>query len=470
MHAALSISNQYVKAQIIRDLTRVGVEYVDLSESDTMDNSKFEFFIADEQLFTPEIRNYFLENPKLKCIVISAKNLGSLDFARIHVVHKPVYYLNLYSAIGFINEYTREDVLNEADFSFTAPNARILIVDDNAVNLTVARGLLEPLNMQVDTAASAAQTIEIMHNNKYDLIFMDHMMPEVDGIETTHIIRRLMPEYANIPIIALTANAIAGTRDMFIAEGMNDFVAKPIDTNDITAKLRKWLPQEKIIPLDEEEAKAKRAEDGKPRFRPVEEIDFLNVKEAMSLLNTEELFWMVLEEYYAVIEKKADSIAHHKKQRDWMNFTIEVHALKSTSRQIGADELADLAAELEKAGKEGNTDFIEENTDKAISIYRELENKLCRFFPDKEKEAVKKSCEATEIVDMLDELTQAIDDLDTLLIDEVIEKMDNYRFDKSHYEFFRQIKGAAEKGDIETCADINKQWKAEIINMYTDHF
>lgn len=469
LHAALLVNNQYVKDQIIRDLTRVGVEYEDLSESETMDNTKFEFLIAEEQLFTSEIRDYFLENQKLTCIVVSSSKPSNADFPRIRVVHKPVYYLNLYSAMGFINEYTRDDVVSEADFSFTAPEAHILIVDDNAVNLTVAKGLLEPLKMQVDTASSAAQAIDIMQKNKYDLIFMDHMMPEVDGIDTTHIIRRLMIDYAEVPIIALTANAIAGTRDMFIAEGMNDFVAKPIDTKEITAKLRKWLPQEKLIPLGEKGVDNQMAGE-KPQFRPVEEITFLNVEEALSLLKTEELFWMVLKEYYISIEKKAASIEQHREQKEWKDYTIEVHALKSTSRQIGADELADLAAELEKAGKEGNTDFIKENTDKAISMYRELKDRLSPFFPDVKDEAVKKPCSPTETVAMLDELAQAIDDFDTLLIDEVIEKMDAYQFSEGYYEFFRQLRNAAEEGDIDTCGDIGKQWKAEIINMYTDHF
>lgn len=469
LHAALLIDNKYVKQQVIRDLTNVGVEYADLSEYDTMDNTKFEFLIADEQLFTTEIRDYFLENQNLECIVISSTKQSNSDFSRIRILRKPVYYLNLYSAMGFINEYTREDVISEADFSFTAPEAHVLIVDDNAVNLTVAKGLLEPLKMQVYTATSAAQAIEVMRDNKFDLIFMDHMMPEVDGIETTHIIRRLMPEYDEVPIIALTANAIAGTREMFIAEGMNDFVAKPIDTKDITAKLRKWLPQEKIIPLGEKEAADKPAEE-KPQFRPVSDITFLNTEEAMSLLKTEELFWIVLKEYYIAIEKKASSIELHREQSEWKDYTIEVHALKSTSRQIGADELADLAAELEKAGKEGDIEFIEDNTDKAIHMYRELKERLRGFFPDVEEETAKKPCSPTEIVEMLEELDRAIEDFDTLLIDEVIEKMSGYLYDDAYYGFFSHIKEAAEEGDIEACGNIANQWKAEIINMYTDHF
>lgn len=469
LNAALLINNKYVRAQIIRDLTRVGVEYADLSDSETTDNTKFDYLIAEEQLFTSEIRDYFLDNPKLECIVISSTKPNNADFPRIRVVRKPVYYLNLYSAMGFINEYIREDVISEADFSFTAPEAHILIVDDNAVNLTVAKGLLEPLKMRVDTAASAAQAIEAMQKNKYDLIFMDHMMPEVDGVETTHIIRRLMPEYDEVPIIALTANAIAGTRELFIAEGMNDFVAKPIDTKDITAKLKKWLPHEKIIPLEENGDEVQNA-DRKSHVGLANDITFLNVSEALSLLKTEELFWVVLKEYYTAIEKKSSYIELLREQKDWKNYTIEVHALKSASRQIGADELADLAAELEKAGKEGNTAFIEENTDKAISMYRELKEHLRSFFPDAEAEAAKKTCTPTEIVAMIDELGQAIEDFDTLLIDEVIEKMNGYQFDEAFYRFFSQIKEAAEQGDIDTCGEIGNKWKAEIISMYTDHF
>ena len=127
----------------------------------------------------------------------------------------------------------------------------MLIVDDNNVNLVVASGILEPLGMQIDTANGAAQAIERVKQLRYDIIFMDHMMPEVDGVETTHIIRRMIPGYEEVPIIALTANAIGGTKEMFIREGMNDFVAKPIETKEIVGMVRKWLPAVKIMPVTE---------------------------------------------------------------------------------------------------------------------------------------------------------------------------------------------------------------------------
>lgn len=471
LHVALLIDNDYVKAQIIRDLTRVRVEYTDLSVTETMDNSIYDFLIADEQAFTADLRDYFLENEKMQCIVVSSfRTPNNMDVPRIRVVHKPVYYLNLYFALGFISEYTRNDVISETDFSFTAPDASILIVDDNAVNLTVAKGLLEPLKMQISTVTSAAQTVEILKQQKFDLIFMDHMMPEVDGVQTTHIIRRLMPDCSNVPIIALTANAIAGTREMFIAEGMNDFVAKPIDIKDINAKLKKWLPQEKIIPISAEEAAMKDVKaDSSPIKRSVSDITFLNIEEAMDLLKSDNLFWMVLKEYYISIDKKAVSIEQHLESQEWKDYTIEVHALKSTSRQIGADELADLAAELENAGKNIDIDFIQENTGKAMTMYRELKEKLTPFFPDvKAEDTAKKSCKPPEIVEILNELDMAIEEFDTLAIDEVIEKLSQYKFDKIFFRFFRQLTEAAEIGDIDICGEISKQWKEEIVRIYTE--
>jgi len=130
-------------------------------------------------------------------------------------------------------------------FDFCAPNAKILIVDDVDMNLKVAQGLLKPLHMQIDTANSGAKAIEMIDEKHYDLIFMDHMMPEMDGIEATHRIRQYEDEYhQNIPIIALTANAIQGVKEEFLNAGMNDFVSKPIAIKDIVEALKKWLPKE----------------------------------------------------------------------------------------------------------------------------------------------------------------------------------------------------------------------------------
>ena len=128
---------------------------------------------------------------------------------------------------------------------FRAPEAKVLIVDDNLVNRKVAAGLMKPFAMQIDTAKSGEEAIEMVKQKEYHLIFMDHMMPDMDGVETTHVIRGLEGEsYKNVPIIALTANALSGVREMFIEEGMNDFIAKPINVRELSEKILSWLPFE----------------------------------------------------------------------------------------------------------------------------------------------------------------------------------------------------------------------------------
>ena len=128
-----------------------------------------------------------------------------------------------------------------------APDAKVLVVDDNMVNLKVASGLLKTFDLKVDTAKSGRECLEILKNTRdYDIIFLDHMMPELDGIETLNLIRADNSEYMQkVPVIALTANVMNGVRDMFISEGFNDFVPKPIDISWVNTILRKYLPLEK---------------------------------------------------------------------------------------------------------------------------------------------------------------------------------------------------------------------------------
>ena len=161
------------------------------------------------------------------------------------VIHQRV---DEYSEIGLKiadnlekQEYRQAKADDEAKI-VTRPDKKVLIVDDTKVNLAVAKGLLKPYQMTVDTASSGNEAIEKIKNCDYDLVFMDHMMPELDGVDTTHIIRELPDDkYKTLTIIALTANAITGTKESLIAEGMQDFLAKPINKLELNAIIEKWL-------------------------------------------------------------------------------------------------------------------------------------------------------------------------------------------------------------------------------------
>ncbi len=190
--------------------------------------------------------------------ILDYSNLDSGDMPIVEVKYEPLSLVNDVAAMGLCDGFTRDESADDAELSFTALEAHILIVDDNMINLSVAKGVIEPLGMQVDTAGSAQEAIDMVRNCRYDIVFMDHMMPEIDGIEATHIIRSQFPSYADVPIIALTANVSGGARDMFLKEGLNDFIAKPIELRDMINKIRRWLSEEKIVPISNQSPAARK--------------------------------------------------------------------------------------------------------------------------------------------------------------------------------------------------------------------
>lgn len=474
--AAVLVGNDYVKEQLFRDLKWIGAEYTDLADSSSFDEDiQADYLIVEKQFFTQTVQKILFSHPNMQCLVLANyDSIDPIDIPNVRVIGKPVYSLSLYNAMG-IQEISFEGGISESDsFTFIAPDAHILVVDDNSVNLTVAKGLLEPLEMNVDIAASAAEAIEKIHHLKYDLIFMDHMMPEVDGVEATHIIRRLVPSYNDVPIIALTANAIGGAREMFIKEGMNDFVAKPIDVKDAVAKLRKWLPKEKICPVDKSDVSHGSVQDlpdlgGEQDSGDIINIKELNTHEAMSLLGSEKLFRAVLEEYYCAIDKKYRTILEHKEAERWRDYTIEVHSLKSTSKQIGADHVSALAAEMEKAGNEGNIELIKEKTEEMLEEYMKLKDILKHYFPDiavcGEEERL---AESEEIMSMLEQMQVALDDFDTLQIDDVIEEMSRFLYGGEDAAFYERLKAAASESDIDGCQKIVAEWGKALIDSDTN--
>ena len=227
-----------------------GIFYMEYDEVYRM--AKEEGFFAVDFLFTdsaayreiaPEIFSAKTEDNTI-CLLQNPMTEG-MEMEGVLVVNKPLYSLN------FCQILNREELggFDQTDdyMNFTAPQAKILIVDDNEMNLKVAIGLLQPLMMQIETAESGKQAIEKIRENRYDLVFMDHMMPVMDGVEATKCLRELEEEYfKNVPVIALTANAVVGAREIFKRAGMNDFVAKPIEMKEICSKLKTWLPKEKI--------------------------------------------------------------------------------------------------------------------------------------------------------------------------------------------------------------------------------
>lgn len=269
------------------------------------------------------------------------------------------------------------DVQMTVDQTFIVPDYRVLVVDDNKINLKVACGVLALYRFRIDEAKSGRQAIDMVKQTAYDLIFMDHMMPEMDGIEATARIRSECGENGMRPvIIALSANAYNNAREMFVSNGFQDFIAKPLDRNELHEMLCKWIPKECRQPIaDTKEAKelVERAETAGLFMVGVDvggSLEKLSggMKDYLELL---ELYYMDGEEKYALIERLA-------REEDYKNYEIQVHGLKSASANIGADEFSALAKSHELAAKEGNARFIQDGLAKLLSEYKFLLHEIER--------------------------------------------------------------------------------------------
>ncbi|MDD6038157.1 MAG: ATP-binding protein [bacterium] len=273
------------------------------------------------------------------------------------------------------------DVKETLEEGFMVPDYRVLIVDDNKINLKVATGTLAPYRFIVDEAKSGQQAIDMVLQTKYDLILMDHMMPEMDGIEATDHIRHDCGENGTSPlIIALSANAYNNARQMFIDNGFQDFIAKPIDKNELHKMLLHWIPEERRQPIkDTQEAQqmASRAQTAELYMVGVDvggclKLHSGNVKNYLDLL---ELYYMDGEEKRTLIERLAT-------EGDYKNYEIEVHGLKSASANIGANELSDFAKKHEFAAKEGDISFINDNLNKLLNEYSFLLREIQRVLTE----------------------------------------------------------------------------------------
>ncbi|MDR2528767.1 MAG: response regulator [Synergistaceae bacterium] len=238
---------------------------------------------------------------------------------------------------------------------FIAPGFRVLVVDDVQSNLKVAEGLLAPYEMVVDTCADGGESVAMARKREYGLVLMDHMMPGMDGIEATAAIRALGGRFEKLPIVALTANAVSGMKEMFLKNGFNDYLSKPIDINKLNELIKKWVPPEKQI--------KKRLERQKPQvfFAGVEGLD---ATMGMAISGgTETQYRELLAMFCHDAEVRMNFLYPLRAETDLKNFTTQAHALKSALANVGAKILSEEAAALEDAGKRGDAAFIRRRLD-----------------------------------------------------------------------------------------------------------
>jgi signal transduction histidine kinase/DNA-binding NarL/FixJ family response regulator len=240
-----------------------------------------------------------------------------------------------------------------------SPDAGVLVVDDNAANLTVALGFLARHGIRADTAAGGEEAVEKVRTRRYDLVFMDHMMPGMDGIVAVQQIRAIPGEYyGKLPIVALSANVVPSAQDAFFKAGMNDFISKPIAADELNAALLKWLPPEKILDAAAERTD-EQADDGAldDKLRLPEKIEGLDVTLGLARVDGNKAIYIdILRRFCKELDGNIADIRAFMKNAAWKDYSVRLHSLKSVFAHFGHRSMTDLAFSLENASANGDVE------------------------------------------------------------------------------------------------------------------
>ncbi len=277
--------------------------------------------------------------------------------------------------IGEFNEIDENIKVGPYIPEFSAPEAKVLVVDDNTMNLSVIRSLLKSTNIQVDTATSGPDCLKLVDEKSYHMVLLDHMMPGMDGIETLSFLRKTHP---NLPVIALTANFMPNGDEFYGTKGFNGYLSKPIDSRSLENIIFKFIPENLIIKV---ESIYQVADNTKlpENMKWLENVDDIDVKSGIKNNGSATTFIFSIKLFYETIDDNSKIIEKAYAEEDINLYTVKVHALKSSARIIGAGALADLASRIEEAGSKNNIEFLSANHNRLLLDYRAFKDKLSRI-------------------------------------------------------------------------------------------
>ena len=350
---ALSLDNLGVTSKVVS---------ADFEFFEELSNRKWAFAFVSAELYAKAERLYSLSGFSVKTVLLT--EFGETVYNKgLTLIPMPAHAISIANVLnGAFDSFSyNED--DEAIVRTTASGARILAVDDINTNLKVVQGLLVPYKVHVDLCRSGMEAIEAIKLNHYDLVFMDHRMPEMDGVEASERIRALgmgtddEEYYKNVPIIALTANALPGVKEMFLTNGFSDFISKPIDTMKLNEIIEKWLPkgkQNRMVPKNGGAAASGR----EPEIAI--NIEGLDIDKGISISGGKvEYYLQTLAMFYDDGRELIGKIRESLGSDNLALYTTYVHALKGAFANIGAFELSETAKNLEMAGERGDASFIE---------------------------------------------------------------------------------------------------------------
>ena len=384
---------------------------------DALSSNEYTYAFLADNLYDAFIKQYPLFSFNTRIILIGG--FGNDDITKTKefpVLTSPIYCIPV---AAILNKSKRASDMAAIGLpAFRAPDAKVLLVDDILTNLMVAEGLLKPYGMSIDSVESGKEAILAVQTHDYDLVFMDHMMPEMDGITATQTIRALEGEkYSRLPILALTANAIIGASDMFLENGFNDFLSKPIEVAKLDKILSRWILREKQqyhIPYPGHEGQ---------KTNPsavIIEIEGMDTAKGIAFSGGD------IQDYFEILEvfvnnsfTKISQLEKCLEENDISLYTIYIHALKSASANVGADKLSQEAEKLETAGTAHDTKFIIQNHNNFVKNLKTMLENIGSVIGMNAETPQSIAIDKAIMISKLAELKAALENFDVDAIDKV---------------------------------------------------
>ncbi|MBR1876038.1 MAG: response regulator, partial [Lachnospiraceae bacterium] len=389
-------------------------------------------FVGEEEYEEEKDRLEALDN-SISVFVVADEGFALPLKSRARILRKPFYSFTL---AGVLNADSSDEADDHSGKRMVTPGVSALVVDDEAMNLMVAEGIFKDYGMKVKTVFSGFEAIKACENEHFDIIFLDHMMPEMDGVETLKHLRNLEKSKGELSaMVALTANAVSGAKEMFLSEGFDGFVAKPIEYSELERVLRKVLPRSSVdyiegdIIFDENtESSVISGKEADP-FEAMRSKGINTADGIRYCRNDKEFYMDILKSFVSDSASKQDGIITALENGDIESYRIQVHALKSTSKMIGAASLSDFARQMEDAAKKKDVPYIQSHQDDLMNMYDNVLDIITGSIGFKSDNGKKEllDIERDELLSKLTELKATISTYEQEKADSIIEELSGYR-------------------------------------------
>lgn len=399
-------------------------------------------FLREEEFIRKNSKN-------MKICVLIGYGSPMQNYGNVMILRRPICYISMEAILNGDDSKLNCNQVSQYK-RFTAYGAEILVIDDNRINLEVIRGLLQYYKINVTVAGSGKEGLDLLKNPKYNLVLLDYMMPDIDGIETLRLIRVMEGTYyKKLPVIALTANVVSGAKEMFLNTGFQDYVAKPIEILKLEMVLLKYLPSEKL-----------QISNGLPN----EKID--NVKEEIHIpkIIAQEGIKNCngdVENYINILKivaregkEKCETLKKYLDEEDYERYIIEVHGIKGAMMSVGAMELGEIAKRHEMSGKEENYEFIHDNIEAFTRSYKLLVQNIEAFLEEKEEKSSigqigHGKIDKEYLLEEFRNTEQLLENFESSLAEEKISQLLSYEMDEELRRYIENLKRQIEELEYE---------------------